>query len=319
MMVRLSEIEAARAALPPQVVHTPLLFSEDLSATAGGEVFLKLESLQVTGSYKPRAAFTILNHLSPEQKARGAALSSSGNFASAFAYMGGLLGIPTAVVMMERTSPLKVAKSRRYGAEIVLCGSNFEQRWRVLDSLQEERGITAVNTFESRDVVAGHGTLGLEILDDLPEVETVLIPVSSGGLIAGAATAIKERRPGVRVFGVQPEGSNAVTESLRRGEPVRIPEVRTICDALIAQIPGRLPFQHIQRYVDGMVLVTDEEVKGAIRWLVEHAKLVVEAGGAVCAAALLTGKAKAQGKTVVLLSGGNIAPATLVEYLQEGL
>src|SRR5262245_40992405 len=214
-MISLAEIEAARAALPPQVVHTPLLFSAELSASAGGEVFFKLESLQVTGSYKPRAAFTILNHLSPEQKVRGAALSSSGNFASAFAYMGRLLGIPTAVVMMDKTSPLKVAKSQRYGAEIVLCGKTFEERWRVLDGLQEERGLTAVNTFESPDVVAGHGTLGLEILDDLPEVETVLIPVSSGGLIAGAATAIKERRPGVRVFGVQPEGSYAVTESLR--------------------------------------------------------------------------------------------------------
>jgi threonine dehydratase len=317
-MVTLAEIEQARAALPPQVVRTPLIASEELSAAAGGLVFFKLENLQVTGSYKPRAAFTILNNLAPEQKARGAALSSSGNFASAFAYVGRLLGIPTSVVMMDQTSPLKVAKSRRYGAEIVLCGNNFEERWRVLDRLQVERGITAVNTFENPNVVAGHGTLGLEILDDLPEVETVLIPVSSGGLIAGVATAIKERRPGARVFGVQPEGSHAVTESLRRGEPIRIPEVRTICDALIAQIPGRLPFSHIQSYVDGMILVTDEEVKAAIRWLVENAKQVVEAGGAVCAAALLTGKAKAHGKTVALLSGGNIAPATLAQYIQEG-
>jgi threonine dehydratase len=316
-MVTLAEIERARRALPPQVVRTPLIASQDLSAVAGGPVWFKLENLQVTGSYKSRAAFTILNNLSPEQKARGAALSSSGNFASAFAYMGRLLGIPTAVVMMDQTSPLKVAKSRRYGAEIVLCGNNFEERWRVLDRLQAERGITAVNTFESPDVVAGHGTLGLEILDDLPEVDTVLIPVSSGGLIAGVATAIKERRPGVRIVGVQPEGSNAVTESVRRGEPVRIPEVRTICDALIAQTPGRLPFTHIQRYVDDMVLVTDDEVKAAIRWLVEYAKQVVEAGGAVCAAALLTSKATAQGNTVALLSGGNIAPATLAQYLRE--
>src|SRR5205807_1490646 len=156
------------------------------------DLFLKLENLQVTGSYKSRAAFTILNALSPEQKAKGAALSSSGNFASAFAYMGRLLGIPTAVVMMDQTSPLKVAKSRRYGAEIVFCGRDFNERWRVLDRLQEERGITAVNTFESEAVVAGHGTLGLEILDDVPEVNTVLIPVSSGGLIAGVATAVKE-------------------------------------------------------------------------------------------------------------------------------
>src|SRR5205085_12674257 len=145
---------------------------------------------------------------------------------------------------------------------------------------------------------------------------TVLIPVSSGGLIAGVAMAIKERRPGARVLGVQPEGSYAVTESLKRGEPVRIPAVKTICDALIAQSPGRLPFSIIQRCVDGMVLVTDDEVKQAIRWLVENAKIVAEAGGAVCAAALLTGKARPQGRTIALISGGNIAPAMLCEYLQ---
>lgn len=316
-MVNVAAIEAACAELPPAVRRTPLVPSEELSALTGAEVFFKLENLQVTGSYKARAAFTILNHLSPEQKARGAALSSSGNFASAFAYMGRLLGIPTAVVMMEKTSPLKVEKSRRYGAEIVLCGDRFEDRWAVLDRLHAERGIAAVNTFESEDVIAGHGTLGLEMLDDLPDVDTVFIPVSSGGLIAGVATAIKERRPGARVYGVQPEGSNAVTESLRRGEPVRIPEVRTICDALIAQNPGRLPFEHIQRTVDGMILVSDDEVKRAIVWLVEHPKQVVEAGGAVCAAALLAGKAEARGRTIALLSGGNIAPKTLAEYIGE--
>src|SRR5205823_7674530 len=134
-------------------------------------------------------------------------------------------------------------------------------------------------------------------------------------LIAGVAMAIKERRPNARVLGVQPEGSNAVTESLKRGEPVRIPQVTTICDALIAQIPGSVPFRIIQRYVDGMILVTDEEVKRAVRWLVENTKIVAEAGGAVCVAALLTGKAKPYGRTVALVSGGNIAPGTLAEYL----
>jgi threonine dehydratase len=314
-MLSLDSIESARAALPPQVVRTPLIVSEELSALAGADVRLKLENLQVTGSYKARAAFTILNNLSPEQKARGAALTSSGNFASAFAYMGRLLRIPVAVVMMDQTSPMKVEKSRRYGAEIVFCGSRFEDRWATLDRLEAERGITGVNTFESEDVVAGHGTLGLEILDDLSEVETVLIPVSSGGLIAGVAMAIKERCPNARVVGVQPEGSNAVTESLERGEPVRIPQVTTICDALIAQTPGSVPFWIIQRCVDGMVLVTDDEVKRAVRWLVENTKIVAEAGGAVCVAALLAGKAKPQGRTVVLVSGGNIAPGTLAEYL----
>jgi threonine dehydratase len=314
-LVTLEEIRAARAALPPQIVRTPLLVSEDLQESAGAPVWFKAENLQVTGSYKARATFTMLNNLPPEWRERGAALSSSGNFASAWAYMGRLLGIPTTVVMQEKTSPLKVEKTRRYGAEVILCANDFDARWSTLFALEPERGIRAINTFEYPDVVRGHGTIGLEMLDDLPDVDTVIIPVSSGGLIAGIATAVKELRPSARVIGVQPEGSHAASTSFRRGEVTRIDKVETICDALIAAYPGKLPFAHIRRYVDEMALVTDEEVKAAIRWLVERAKLVVEAGGAVGVAALLTGKVRPRGKTIVLLSGGNIMPSTLAEYL----
>lgn len=314
-MVTVAEIEQARAELPPEIVRTPVVHQDELSRICRSPVRFKLENLQVTGSYKSRAAFTLLNRLPHDRRLRGAALSSSGNFASAFAYMGRLLDIPTAVVMLDRTSPLKVAKSRRYGAEIVFCGERFEDRWAVLESLEKERGITSLNTFESKDVVAGHGTIGLEMLEQMPEVDTVLVPVSSGGLIAGIATVIKERSPGTRVVGVQPAGSYAVTESMRVGEPVRIPEVRTICDALIAQKPGNLPFEHIQKYVDEMVLVSDDDAIHAVRWLAEEGKIVAEAGGAVCVAALLREKVKNPGRVLVLVSGGNIAPDTLAEYL----
>jgi len=315
--VTLKEIREAAARLPAQVVRTPLLLSEDLAEAAGAPVWLKPENLQVTGSYKARAAFTMLNNLTEEQKRRGAAISSSGNFASAWSYMGRLLGIPTAVVMQEKTSPLKIEKTRRYGAEVILCPNDFDARWRTLFALEPERGIKAINTFEYEDVIRGHGTIGLEMVDDLPDVDTVLVPVSSGGLIAGVAAAVKELRPSARVVGVQPAGANAVHTSFARGEVVRIEKVDTICDALIAAHPGRMPFAHIQRYVDEMALVTDDEVKGAIRWLVERAKLVVEAGGAVCVAALLTGKVKPRGKTIALVSGGNILPRTLAEYILE--
>lgn len=311
------EIRAAQRALPPQIVRTPLLFSEDMSEAAGTSVWFKAENLQVTGSYKARATFTMLRNLPAEQKAKGAAISSSGNFAAAWAYMGRLLGVPTAVVMQEHTSPLKVEKARRYGAEVILCPNDFDARWRTLFALEPERGIRAINTFEYADVIRGHGTIGLEMVEDLAGVDTVMVPVSSGGLIAGVATAVKELRPGARVIGVQPTGSNAVYTSFQRGEVTRIDEVRTICDALVAAHPGRLPFAHIQRYVDEMALVTDEEVKTAIRWLVEKGKLVVEAGGAVCAAALLAGKVRPTGKTIVLLSGGNILPETLAQYILE--
>jgi len=315
-LVTLAEIEAAAARLPPQIVRTPLLITEALSEAAGAPVWLKPENLQITGSYKARAAFTMLDRLPPEARERGAAISSSGNFASAWAYMGRLLGIPVAVVMQESTSPLKVEKSRRYGAEVILCPNDFDARWRTLFALEPERGIRAINTFEYPDVIRGHGTIGLEIARDLPDVECVLVPVSSGGLLAGVATAVKALAPRARVIGVQPTGSHAVTTSFRTGRLTRIERVDTICDALVAAHPGELCFAHIRKYVDDMLLVTDDEVIGAIRWAAEHAKLVVEAGGAVCLAALLHGRAKPAGKTVALVSGGNILPATLAAYLQ---
>jgi threonine dehydratase len=316
-LVTLAQIREAREKLPAQIVRTPLLVSEDLGEACGVPLWFKPENLQVTGSYKARAAFTMLNNLPAERRQKGAAISSSGNFASAWSYMGRLLGIPTAVVMQEKTSPLKVEQTRRYGAEVILCPNDFDARWRTLFALEAERGILPINTFEYQDVITGHGTIGLEIAEDLPDVDTVMVPVSSGGLIAGIATAVKELRPSARVIGIQPAGSHAVHTSFARGEVTRIEQVNTICDALIAAVPGNLPFGHIQRYVDEMALVTDDEVKTAIRWLVERSKLVVEAGGAVCVAALLAGKVRPRGKTVVLLSGGNIMPETLAQYLME--
>jgi len=317
-LVSLAQVQQARSELPPQVIRTPMLVSDGLSARAGATVYLKPENLQITGSYKVRAAYTILNRLSPEQKRRGAALSSSGNFAGAWGYMGRLLGVPVAVVAQEHTAPIKLEKARNWGAEVVLCANSFDARWETLSALERERGILAINNYEHPDVIIGHGTIGLEIVEDVPDVDTVLVPVSSGGLLAGVATAVKALRPSARVVGVQPEGSNAVYTSFKAGEVRRIAKVNSICDALVAAQPGTVPFAHITRSVDDMVLVSDDETKAAVRWLAESAKLTVEAGGAVSAAAVLAGKVRLQGPAVVLLSGGNIAPATLAAYLLEG-
>jgi threonine dehydratase len=233
--------------------------------------------------------------------------------------MGRLLGIPTTVVMMEKTAPYKLERTRALGANIVLCENVFERRFEILRALKEEKGIHPVFAFEDPDVLIGHGTIGHELMEDLPEVTTVLVPVSSGGLIAGVATAVKERMPTARVIGVQAEGSNAAYLSWQRGEVVRIPTVNTICDALIAQYPGTLPLAHMRRYVDDMVLVSDEEVKEAIRFLADQAKLVVEPGGAVAVAALLSGAERpATESAVALLTGGNISLPRLAEYLQPG-
>ncbi|MFQ5603558.1 MAG: threonine/serine dehydratase [bacterium] len=317
-MVTLAEIRSAQSELPAEIVRTPLLYSHDLSSKLGNAIYLKAENLQVTGSYKARAAFTILNHLSPSQKQKGAAISSSGNFAGAFAFMGTLLGVPTSVVVMEKTAPFKVEKTRRYGAEIVLCENRFEARWETLDRLQEERGIAAINTFEAPQVVAGHGTIGLEIMEALRHAEYILVPISSGGLLAGVATAVKEINPQVKVIGVQPQGSNAMYLSFQKNELQTIATVDTICDALVATTPGALPFKHVQKYVDEVVLVSDDSVRQAVALLFESAKLVVEPSGAVGIAALLSETVTVRKKKVVaLLSGGNVSRANFQRMLDS--
>jgi threonine dehydratase len=313
-MVTVNEIEAARRQLPPEVVRTPLLPCPALAGA--GPVHLKAENLQVTGSYKARAAFTVLNSLDAEARRRGAVLSSSGNFAAAFAFMGRLLGIPTAVVMMQRTSPYKVERTRRLGAEVHFCDDRWDAREELLQQLETERGLTVIHHYEDPRVIAGHGTIGLEVMDDCPDAELVLVPVSSGGLLAGVAAAVKGRRPEARVVGVQPEGADAMARSLEAGRVVSIPEARTMCDALVATRPGELPFQHAQRYVESVLRVSEVEVARAVQFLVTEAKLVAEPGGAVTTAALLSGRLRAPaGPTVVLVSGGNLAPERLAPVL----
>ncbi|MBI3948185.1 MAG: pyridoxal-phosphate dependent enzyme [Armatimonadetes bacterium] len=315
-MVTLEDIRKAQAALPPAIRHTPLARADALSAQLGAPVRWKCENLQVTGSYKARASYWMIAALPEERKRNGVAISSSGNFASATAFAGSLQGVRTFLVMMESTSPFKVEKTRRYGGEVVTCPNNFEARWETLRRLERE-GVTVIWTFEEPNVIAGHGTIGLEIVADLPAADLVLVPVSSGGLIAGVATAVKELRPSARVIGVQPEGSNAMTVSWRRGEVTEIPEVKTIADALIARYPGKLPFAHVRKHVDDMVLVSEAEIKQAMIHLAEHGKLVAEAGGAVTTAALLSGKVDpAGGNTVALVSGGNVALETYARILQ---
>ncbi|MFQ5864964.1 MAG: threonine/serine dehydratase, partial [bacterium] len=269
---------------------------------------------------KARAAFTILNSLTPAQKQKGAAISSSGNFASAFAFMGRLLGVPTTVVMMEKTAPFKIEKTKRYGAEVVLCENRFEARWETLAKLEKKQGLTTINTFESPHVIAGHSTIGLEIMEDLPDAEIILVPISSGGLLAGVAASVKETNPKVKIIGIQPEGSNAMYLSFKHGSLQTINKVDTICDALVATRPGALPFEHVQKYVDDVVLVSDSAVQKAVGLLFENAKLVVEPSGAVGIAALLDRKVTVKDKKVIaLLSGGNVSKERFAEILNYGV
>ncbi len=305
--VTLAEIEKARAALPPAVRRTPIIpFSADSPDVGAERLFLKAENLQVTGAYKVRAAFTILGALSPEERRKGVVLTSSGNFAQAFGFAGGLTGAPVTVVMLDRTSPYKVAATKGYGAEVVFCGEDALGRQPAVERIAEERGMTAIDTWEEPMGTTGHGSLGLEIAEDMPDVETVLVPVSSGGVAAGVGAAIKETLPDVRVVGVQPERANAAYVSLQKGEPTAIDYWDSIADGLSAVRPGAFPFRHIQKYLDGIVLVSEADIARAFRSLLMRAKIMAEPAGAVAAAGFLAGKVDTGRKTVACVTGGNV-------------
>lgn len=301
----LDELKAIRRSLPEQVLKTPVLPSP--------YGWVQAESLQTTGSYKLRAAFHVLQSLTEEEKRRGAALTSSGNFAQAFAYAGKVLGIPTVVVMQEGASGFKMERTRSYGAELVLCEHNFEARFAMLKKLKEERGLTAIDHMEDERVVHGHATVALDLLEQLPKPPQILVPVSTAGLLAGVALAAKLTDPTIKVIGVQPERANATALSFARGEVTSIARADSQCDALSASRPGRVPFQLVQQYVDDIVTVSEGAISDAVRYLATEAKLVVEPGGAVGLAAQRS--EKVWGPAVALLSGGNLDPKRLATYL----
>ncbi len=314
-LITLSEIEKARAKQPPEIRWTPMVpLSWDSGEVGAEQVHLKLENLQVTGAYKPRAAFYILGSLTPEERAQGIVMSSSGNFAQAFAYAGKRLGIPVVVVMMENANPYKIEAIRGYGTEIVFCENDYLAREPMMEKVARERGLLAINTAEDRRVSVGHSSIGMEILDDMPDVGTVIVPCSSGGLISGVASAIKLRSPSVRVVGVNPKGGAAIYHSLQANKPVSLDRWESMADGLSATRPGDFPFAHIQEHVDDVVLVSEQEIAEAFRLLVKRAKILAEPAGAVSVAAWMNGRTGG-GRTVAVISGGNVADETVSTLL----
>lgn len=310
--VTLQEIAEAARALPPIVRRTPLWpFAEGPSQMEQERLFLKLENMQAIGAYKVRAAFTMVAALSHEQRIRGIVLTSSGNFAQAFALAGRHFGVRTCVVMLTATSPYKIEAARELGAEVELFdGPALERQLRV-EALGTERGMTVIDTWEERPIIAGHGTLGLEILQDLNDVEQILVPVSSGGMAAGVAAAVKQAAPQVRVIGVQPVGANAAYLSLAAGRPISIDNWNTIADGLSARRPGEYPFAHLQRYLDEIVLVEERDIAVAHMTLRRRAKIIAEPAGAVAVAAFLSKRVDVSRRTVAVISGGNLTDATM--------
>jgi threonine dehydratase len=312
--VTLRDIIRARERIAPIARRTPLIRSAALSERAGTSVHLKLESLQETGSFKVRGAANRMLQLSADEKSRGVITVSTGNHGRAVAYVARRLGIPAVICMSERVPRQKEEAIRALGAEVVVRGASYDEAERHSLELEEERGLVRIEGFDDPRVIAGQGTIGLELLEDLPEIDTAVVPLSGGGLISGIAVALASAGRKVRVVGVSQERAPVMVASLRAGRPVELPEEETLADALAGGIgvENRHTFGMVRELVDETVLVTEDEMAAAIVFALEHERLVVEGGGAVGIAALLHGYLRILGRTVaVVVSGGNIAPGLL--------
>jgi threonine dehydratase len=307
LLVSFDDIKDAQTRLHPAVRRTPIIpVARDSQEIGNEQLFIKCENLQVTGAYKIRAAFTMLDRLTAEQKSKGVVLTSSGNFAQGFAYAGRLMNVPIAVVMLRKTSPYKVDATRDHGAEVIYCDDALA-RQPMVNEIAKERGMTAIDTWEEYWITAGHASLGIEIAEDADGLEQVLVPVSSGGVAAGVSCAIKQMRPDVKVIGVQPEHANAAYVSRQKGEPTTIDYWDSIADGLSARRPGERPFAHLQEYLDDIVLVSEADIGRAFEVLLTRTKMLGEAAGVVASAAFLADKVDTSLKTVAALTGGNLS------------
>jgi threonine dehydratase len=306
-----ASIPDARAAVPhvaPHVHRTPLLSSRLLSEATGFDVRLKAELFQRTGSYKIRGPLYKLHLLSPEERRRGVVCSSAGNHAQGVALAAAMMGVRAVVVMAENATPSKVAATKGYGGEVVLHGTIWDEADQKARELVESQGLTYVHPFDDLELIAGQGTLGLEIQEDWPEVELVVVPIGGGGLISGVSTALKRSDPEIRVVGVESAGAPAMKLSVEQGRLVTLDHVDTVVDGLRVKRVGAATFDLVQRFVDEIVAVPDESIFRDVVWLMEHAKLVAEGAAAATVAALRDGLVKAPEGTRVacVLSGGNL-------------
>ncbi len=311
-MVTVDDIRAAAARIRAFVVRTPLL--PVLWGDDDRPLWIKPENLQPIGAFKVRGAFNAIGNLDESVCTRGVVAYSSGNHAQAVAYAAAVYGLPAHIVMPKETPRVKVDATRHHGAEVILCEAG--QRERVAAEVLQETGGVLIPPFDHPDIIAGQGTIGLEIAEDLPDVETVLVPVSGGGLASGIGTAIKALCPRARVFGVEPELAADAAEGLAQGHRVNWSiedRNRTIADGLRSQ-PSELTFAHLQKVLDGVITVSESEIRGAVRELAHKAHLVSEPSGAVALAAYRQGQTPS-GRTVMVLSGGNIDPGALAGML----
>ena len=322
-MPTLAEFEDAAAYLEGVITRTPIDESQHLSELLGVPVYLKLENLQRTGSFKIRGATYRLSRLTAEERARGVVAASAGNHAQGVALAAKALGIPATIFMPLGVPVPKLLATRGYGAHVVLEGATVETPLRLAAEFAERTGAVLIHPFDHRDIIIGQGTLGLELFDAVPDLDTVLLGIGGGGLLAGVAAAVKARAAAVgrtvRIVGVQAENSAAYPSSLAAGYPIEVETRPTIADGIAVARPGDVPFEIIHQLVDEVVTVTDDDIARALLMLLERAKQVVEPAGAVGVAAILAGKVQGTGPTVSVLSGGNIDPLLLQRVVSHGL
>ena len=316
-LVTLQEIDAARERVRPAARLTPLI-EAPWPGAGSGTLFLKCENFQPMGAFKIRGAYNMIAQLSPDELKRGVVTYSSGNHGQAVALAAQRLGT-TAVIVMPTTAPkVKVDGARGFGAEVVFAGTTSLDRKLKAEEIAAERGLAMVPPFDHRMIIAGQGTVGLEILDQCPDVATIVVEIGGGGLSSGVAAAVKQRAPHVRVVGVEPQGAPKMTRSLEAGHPVTLDTVGTIADGLMTVRPGDLTFEHVRTFIDEVITIADSEMVRAIAWLYRNAKIVVEPSGSVTTAAIMVGLGgidPTKGPVVAIVSGGNVEPSKYAEYI----
>jgi threonine dehydratase len=319
--VNLADIQSARRALREVILTTPLLPAAQLSTELGAAIFYKAENTQHSGSFKIRGAYHTISHLSVEERTRGVIAPSAGNHAQGVALAAQLLGVRAVIVMPERAPLTKIVATRRLGAEVVLHGASFDDAVAHARVLQAQEGYTYVHAFDHPRVIAGQGTIGLELAEALPMLQTMVVPIGGGGLISGIAIALKALLPDVRIIGVQAAGCAPVGSSLAAGRPLAVASARTIADGIAVKCPGELTLPIIMRLVDEVVTVEEDEIVQAIAHVVQYSRLVVEGAGAAGVAALLAGKVRVRPGEVVatILCGGNIDSNLLARVLETAL
>jgi len=319
-MITLSDIETAMGRIRDSVYLSPCARSENFSAATNNSVYLKLDNLQRTGAFKERGALNKLLTLNEQQKARGVIAASAGNHAQGVAYHAGRLGIRARICMPLTTPLTKVSATKSYGTDVILHGTNYDEAYEEAVRLAQQEDLTLIHAFDDDAVIAGQGTLGLEILQQHPDIEAVISPIGGGGLIGGVACALKESNPNIRVFGVQPSAIPSMKAALAAGKPVTLPPAKTIAEGIAVRRAGERTLPLVQKYVDDVVTVDDEEIANAILLLLEREKMLAEGAGAAAIAALLNHKLTLQGKKIaVLICGGNIDVTLLSRIIERGM